>query len=27
LTVISRKNLDNYIRLIARTSLKVEPWR
>jgi 8-oxo-dGTP diphosphatase len=27
LTAISRKNLDNYIRLIARTSLKVEPWR
>ena len=26
LTVISRKNLDNYIRFIARTSLKVEPW-
>ena len=26
LTVISRKNLDNYIRFISRTSLKVEPW-
>jgi 8-oxo-dGTP diphosphatase len=27
LTVISRENLENYIRLMARTSLKVEPWR
>jgi len=27
LTVISRENLANYIRLMARTSLKVEPWR
>jgi 8-oxo-dGTP diphosphatase len=27
LTVISRENLANYIRLVARTSLKVEPWR
>jgi 8-oxo-dGTP diphosphatase len=27
LTVISRENLENYIRLKARTSLKVEPWR
>ena len=26
LTIISRKNLDNYIRFLARTSLKVEPW-
>ena len=27
LTVISRENLENYTRLMARTSLKVEPWR
>ncbi len=27
LTVISRENLTNYIRLMARTSPKVEPWR
>ena len=27
LTVISRENLENYITLMARTSLKVEPWR
>ncbi len=27
LTAISRENLENYIRLMARTSLKVEPWR
>lgn len=27
LTVISRENLENYIKLMARTSLKVEPWR
>ena len=27
LTVISRENLENYVRLVARTSLKVEPWR
>jgi 8-oxo-dGTP diphosphatase len=27
LTVISRENLESYIRLMARTSLKVDPWR